>query len=125
MKLSEMTNDQAAAVMIKLAEPIGLICDDEEAVQMIDDYKQRYKKPLFYAVGNLIPRLIGYLMDKHKPELYEIIAALSGKKVSEVGKMNIKETVDIVRDSYDDVMQVFFPSYASAIKRGGRKLSAS
>lgn len=125
MKLSEMTNDQAAEVMIRIAEPIGLICDDDEAVQMIDDYKKRYQKPLFYAVGSLIPRLIGYLMKKHKAELYEIIAAVSGKKVSEVGRMNIKETVDIVRDSYDDVMQVFFPSYANAIKRGGKKLSAS
>ena len=125
MKLSEMTNDQAAEVMIKLAEPIGLICDDEEAVQMIDDYKQRYKKPLFYAVGNLIPRLVGYLMKKHRAELYEIIAALSGKKTAEVGKMNLKETVDLVRDSYDEVLQVFFPSYASAIKRGGKKLPAS
>ena len=125
MKLSEMTNDQAAEIMIRIAEPVGLICDDEEAVQMIDDYKQRYKKQLFYAIGNLIPRLIGYLMDKHKPELYEIIAALSGKKVGEVGKMNLKETVDLVRDSYDEVLQVFFPSYASAIRRGGRKLPAS
>lgn len=125
MKLSEMTNDQAAEVMIRIAEPIGLICDDEEAVQMIDDYKKRYQKPLFYAVGNLIPRLIGYLMKKHRAELYEIIAALTGKKVSEVGRMNIKETVEVVRESYDDVMAVFFPSFANATRRGGKKLSAS
>lgn len=125
MKLSEMTNDQAAEVMIKLAEPIGLICDDEEAVQMIDEYKKRYKMPLFYAVGKLIPRLIGYLMKKHKAELYQIIAALTEKKVEEVGGLNIKETVQIFRDSYDEVMAVFFPSSATAIKHAGGKSSAS
>lgn len=125
MKLSEMTNDQAAEVMIKLAEPIGLICDDEEAVKMIDEYKKRSRMPLFYAVGQLIPRLIGYLMQKHKGELYQIIAALTDKKVEEVGGLNLKETVQVFRDSYDEVMAVFFPSSGNATKRAGGKSSAS
>ena len=125
MKLSEMTNDQAAEVMIKLAEPIGQICDDEEAVKMIDEYKKRSRMPLFYAVGQLIPRMIGYLMQKHKGELYQIIAALTGKKVEEVGGLNLKETVQVFRDSYDEVMAVFFPSSVNVTKRVGGKSSAS
>ena len=90
-----MTNDQAAEAMIRLAEPIGAICDDEEAVKMIDEYKHRYKMPLFYAVGKMIPTLVGYLLKKRKQELYEIVSILSGKKKSDVGEMNFAETVKV------------------------------
>lgn len=119
-----MTNDQAADAMIRLAEPIGAICDDEEAVKMIDEYKQRYKIPLFYAVGKMIPTLVGYLLKKRKPELYEIISILSGKKKSEIGKMNFAETVSILRDSYDDTLSVFFRSSGSALLSAVKKSSA-
>lgn len=124
MKLSEMTNDQAADAMIRLAEPIGVICDDEEAVKMIDEYKHRYKMPLFYAVGKMIPTLVGYLLKKRKQELYEIISILSGKKKSEIGKMNFAETVSILRDSYDDTLSVFFRSSGKQLLSAVKKSSA-
>lgn len=125
MKLSEMTNDQAAEVMIRLADPVGAICDDEEAVQLIEDYKKRYRMPLFYAVGKMIPTLVGYLLKKHKAELYEIISILSGEKNADVGNMNFAETVKILRDSYDETLSVFFRSSGSAIMSAVKKSSAS
>ena len=125
MKLSEMTNDQAAEVMIRLADPVGAICDDEEAVQLIEDYKKRYRMPLFYAVGKMIPTLVGYLLKKHKAELYEIISILSGEKKADVGNMNFAETVKILRDSYDETLSVFFRSSGSAIMSAVKKSSAS
>jgi len=125
MKLSEMSNDQAAEMMIRLADPVGAICDDEEAVKMIDEYKQRYKMPLFYAVGKMIPALVGYLLKKHKDELYEIISILSGEKKAAVGKMNFAETVKVLRDSYDDTLSVFFRSSGSALLSAVKKSSAS
>ena len=125
MKLSEMTNDQAAEVMIRLADPVGAICDDEEAVQMIEDYKKRYRMPLFYAVGKMIPTLVGYLLKKHKAELYEIISILSGEKQADVGNMNFAETVKVLRDSYDETLSVFFRSSGSAIMTAVKKSSAS
>lgn len=125
MKLSEMTNDQAAEVMIRLADPVGAICDDEEAVQMIEEYKKRYRMPLFYAVGKMIPTLVGYLLKKHKSELYEIISILSGEKQADVGGMNFAETVKVLRDSYDETLSVFFRSSGSAIMTAVKKSSAS
>ena len=125
MKLSEMTNDQAAEVMIRLADPVGAICDDEEAVQMIEDYKKRYRMPLFYSVGKMIPTLVGYLLKKHKAELYEISSILSGEKKADVGNMNFAETVKILRDSYDETLSVFFRSSGSAIMSAVKKSSAS
>ena len=125
MKLSEMTNDQAAEAMVRLAEPIGKLCDDEEAVKLIDEYKSKAKGPVFYIVGRLIPRLVGYFMQNHKREMYEIIGVLSGKKAEEIGTMNFSETVAIVRDSYDDLLATFFPSSGIAALGAGKKLSAS
>lgn len=125
MKLSELSNDQAADILIRLADPVGAICDDEEAVQMIDEYKKRYKMPLFYAVGKMIPTLVGYLLKKHKSELYEIISLLSGEKKADVGNMNFAETVKVLRDSYDDTLSVFFRSSGSAILNAVKKSSAS
>lgn len=125
MKLSEMTNDQAAEVMIRLADPVGAICDDEEAVQMIEEYKKRYRMPLFYAVGKMIPTLVGYLLKKHKGELYEIISILSGEKQADVGNMNFAETIKVLRGSYDETLSVFFRSSGSAIMTAVKKSSAS
>jgi len=121
MKLSEMTNDQAADVMIRLSGPVSAICDDDEAVKMIDEYKQRYKMPLFYVVGKIIPMLVGYLLKKHRGELYEIISILSGKRKDEVGAMNLAETVAVLRDSYDETLAVFFPSSGKAIRSAAGK----
>lgn len=125
MKLSELSNDQAADILIRLADPVGAICDDEEAVQMIDEYKKRYKMPLFYAVGKMIPTLVGYLLKKHKSELYEIISLLSGEKKSDVGEMNFAETVKVLRDSYDDTLSVFFRSSGKQLLNAVKKSSAS
>lgn len=125
MKLSEMTNDQAAEVMIRLSGPVGAICDDEEAVQMIEEYKKRYRMPLFYAVGKMIPTLVGYLVKKHKDELYEIISILTETKKADVAQMNFGETVKALRDSYDDTLSVFFRSSGSAIMSAAKKSSAS
>lgn len=125
MKLSEMTNDQAAEAMIRLAGPVGAICDDEEAVAMIDEYKKRYKMPMFYAVGKMIPTLVGLLMKKHKSEMYEIISVLTGKKPSEIGGMNFAETVAALRDSYDETLSVFFRSSGKQLLTAVKKSSAS
>ena len=121
MKLSEMTNDQAAEVMIRLSAPVGAICDDEEAVQMIEDYKKRYRMPLFYAVGRMIPTLVGYLAKKRKDELYEIISILTDTKKADVGKMNFAETVQALKNSYDETLSVFFRSSGNAITSGDKK----
>lgn len=121
MKISEMTNDQAADAMIRLAEPIGKLCDDEEAVAMIDEYKNKIKMPLFYVVGRLIPRLVAYFMKNHKHEVYEIVSILSGEKNENIGKMQFTETVQIIKNSYDDVLATFFPQSGKVTLGGAKK----
>ena len=117
MKISEMNNEQAAESMIRLADHIGNICDDKEALALIDEYKGMEKKPLIETIGKLLPRLVGCLLKTHKNDLYGIVGALTFQSNEAVAKMNFAETVKTVRDSYDEVLASFFPSSVKLAKK--------
>lgn len=127
MKLSEMTNEQAAETMILLAEPIERLCDDEEAVKLIEkiivETKGKSKTPTYYVVWRIIPRLLAFFMKEHKQDIYEIISAFSGVRAADIGNMNFAETVKLVQNSYDDMLVTFFTSSAKAVSGGGAKSS--
>ena len=125
MKLSEMSCDKAAETLIRLSGPLGVICDDEEAVEMIEDYKKRYRMPLFYAVGRVIPKLVAYLAQKHRAELYELVAILIEKQPKDIGLMNFAEVYKAVQDNYDDMLAVFIRSSGSRTMSAGGRSSAS
>lgn len=110
MKISEMTNDQAAKALIRISAPIESLCNDSKLDEMLETYKATKKEPFFKSVGALLPKFITYAIRTHKDDLYEIISTLIGKTVEEVGNMNIMETVKVVRESYDEVLQGFFTS---------------
>ena len=108
MKISEMSNKQAKEALIRLSGPFAEICDDEEAVAIVDEYKERITKPTFYAMGQIIPALVKHLLVKHEYALNEIISVLTGWPVAKIDEMNFKETVQVVKDSYDEVLASFF-----------------
>ena len=116
MKISEMTNDQATETMIRLAVPFGNICEDEEAVKLIDEYRGMSKMPLIQTIGKLLPKLVTYMLKTHKNDLYEIVGALTFCTSEKVAKMNFVETVKVFRDSYDEVLASFFPSSITQMK---------
>ena len=122
MKISQMTNDEAGRALIALAAPIGRICDDEEAVALVTDYRRNVRgKPMFYVVGRILPRLVAHLFEHHKQDLYSIISILSGKNIDEISGMKLTETVTVLRESYDDVLKSFFVSSAEATQGGEGK----
>ena len=110
MKISEMTNDQATEALIRLAVPFGNICEDEEAVKMIDQYTKLKRQPLIQVIGKLLPQVSAYLLKTHKNDLYEIVGALTFKPRTAVAKMNFFDTIKVFKDSYDEVLQGFFTS---------------
>ncbi len=116
MKLSEMTTNQAADAMIRLSEPIGRICDDEDAVKLIDKMSDMPNTSIFIAIAKLLPDISKYLLAKHRFDLYEILGALSDKKTEEIGEMNITETLKLIKDSYDEILADFFTQSAKAEK---------
>lgn len=116
MKISQMNNDQAADALVRIAEPVGNICDDEDFVAMLDEVSKMRDIGVIMAVGKMLPRFVGYALKKHRHDLYEIIGALDGKPADSVGKMNFAQTVQMVQDSYDDILKGFFTRSAAAEK---------
>ena len=119
MKLSEMTNEQATDALIRISVPFERICGDDEVTEALDEISKLGDEPVIKAVGKIIPLLTGILLKKHKLDLYEIVSALTMKPVAVIGKMNFKETIEIVQESYDEIFRDFFTSTALA-----RKISA-
>ena len=121
MKISDMTNDQAADALIRLSVPFGNICNDEEALKMIEEYKSISDLPFISSIGKLLPNLAAYMFKTHKFDLYEIVGALTQKKAEAVAKMNFFETIKILKDSYDEVLQGFFTSSVMQMKKSAEK----
>lgn len=108
MKISMMSNDQAADALIRIADPISNLCDDEELTAMLDDFRKMENLGIMRAIARMLPKLVAYALKKHKKDLYEIIGALDGRPTAEVAGMNFRETVKLVQDSYDEILRDFF-----------------
>lgn len=116
MKLSEMSLDQARVAMIRLAEPFGHICDDEDMVKMLDELKNYWRLPVVVTVGKIIPKLVTLCFNKHYDDLMEVLSVLSETPSEKVKQMKFTEAVKVIRENYDDLASTFFPSSASATK---------
>ena len=115
MKISEMTNDQATDALVRLAGPFSSICDDDEMMAILDEVQKirngegEKGVPVIKTVAKIIPKFITFGFIKHKADLYEIVGALLAEPTKKIGGMNLKQTIQAVRDSYDDVLASFFP----------------
>lgn len=121
MKISEMTNDQATDALIRISTPFENICNDEEVMEALDKISKMNDVPFIKAIGSIVPIFVNVGLKKHKNDLYEIVAALTMNPVGIVGKMNFKETVKALQESYDDIIRDFFTSTAIARRTRGRK----
>ena len=124
MKITEMTNDQAADALIRMAVPFENICNDEEAIKIIDEYNGMKDVPVIKTIGNMLPKLIMYVAKAHRDDLYEIVGALTMKPKAAVAKMNFFETIRVVRESWDEVASGFFTSSVKRMKESAGKSSA-
>ena len=118
MKISEMTNDQATHAMIQLSGPFANICDDDDMMAILDEVQKLRDNagvPVIKAIAKILPKFVQFGLVKHKKDLYEIVGALLGASSKEVGAMNIVQTIQAVKDSYDEILASFFTRSASAV----------
>ena len=122
MKISEMNNEQATEAMIRLAVPFENLCNDEDTVKLIERLTQPEEGITnIQNWGRIIPQIVTFAVRKHKNDLYEIVGALTQKNAAEVAKMNFIETINTVKESYDDVLKGFFPSSGRQMKKAEEK----
>ena len=122
MKISEMNNEQAAEALIRLGTPIGNICDDEKVVSLMEKFTKVDKDlPNIRKFGRVIPEIVAFALKTHKQDVFEIVGALTFKTKADVAKMNFLETVNVFRDSYDEVLKDFFTSSMNQTKGNAEK----
>lgn len=121
MKISDMTNDQATETLIRLSEPIASICDNDEFVDLLTKMSRYSELPRVKSFGKILPKLVVFALKEHKRDVYEIVAALRLVPVSKLGAMNFKETVDEIKNSYDEILRDFFTSSARVKKSAGNE----
>lgn len=121
MKISEMTNDQATEALIRIASPFEAICEDDEFLEALDKLAGMKGQPVIKVIGQMLPTFINIGLKKHRADLYEIVGALTMKPIAQVGKMNFKETVVALQESYDSVLMDFFTHTAVARKINGKR----
>ena len=120
MKLSEMTNDQATEALLRLTGPFENICKDKAFLQLLEEIKATNpEESLLTLVGRMLPDIVRFVLVQHKQDLYEIVGALLIVPVGDVGGLNFIQTVNVVRDSYDDILESFFTHSARAVKTSG------
>jgi len=121
MKISEMTNDQASEVLLRIAGPISNILDDENSKPMLDEMQNADKSNPTKFLALILPRLVAFCLKDHKGDLYEIVGALSFKPAAKVGNMNFLATVKEIRESIDDQLIGFFTSSGNATATPGQE----
>ena len=119
MKISQMTNDQAADAMIKLAQPMSNLLEDEATVGLLKEMEKGDSKGGIAFFGRMLPKIVAFAMKDHKEDVYAIVAALTMKPVAEVGSLNFMETVKEMKESIDDEFIGFFTSSGNVTSKPG------
>lgn len=110
MKLSQMTTDQAADVLVRIAEPSSNIMHDEKVYDMLEKLAKGNTDSAVKFFADNITMVVTALLKDHRADVYEIVAAVANKTVEEVSTQNIKQTISDIKDSWDGELLDFFGS---------------
>lgn len=110
MKISQMTTDQAADVLIRIADPAANIMHDSDALAMLDDLSNSNADNAVKFFADNIPKVTVVLLKNHRSDVYEIVAALAEKTIDEVANQKITETIKDIKESWDGELIDFFGS---------------
>lgn len=109
MKISQMTTDQAADALVRIADPASNIMHDEDTIAVLGKLANGNDAPLNFIADNLVP-VATVLLKTHRNDMYEIIAALSEKSKEEIAGQKWTETLKDIRDCWDGDLVDFFGS---------------
>lgn len=113
MKFSEMPTDRAADVMCNVAIPMNNIATDAELLAFLRETStERFQKQAFFvSIGETFVKFVPLVFKTHRDDLYAIIMEMTGKKLDEVKKQTLKQTMDDIRGFFDRDFLDFFTSF--------------
>lgn len=109
MKISQMTTNQAADVLIRISVPASNIMHDSETMEVLEKLANGNDSPLSFIADNIVP-VTSVLLKNHREDVYEVVAALSGKTIDEIGNQKITETIKDIKEGWDGDLVDFFAS---------------
>lgn len=111
MKLSQMNTDQAADALIRIAQPAANIMNDQGTMDVLQTLAESDAgNVVAFVAKNLMP-ITTLLLNTHRDDVYEILAALGDKSVEEIRNQKFTQTVQDVRDCWDKELLDFFGSF--------------
>lgn len=111
MKISQMTTDHAADVLVRIAEPVSNIMDDSKVADLLKDISGSKDVPYIKLFASLVPKIVPLALESHREDVFEIVGALDNKSVSEVKKQNVLKTIKVIQESVDKDLIDFFGSF--------------
>ncbi len=109
MKISQMTTDQAADVLIRISVPAANIMHDDETIKVLEGVAKGSNDPFVFISENIVP-VTTVLLKDHRGDVFEIVSALAGKSAEEVKNQKITETIKDIKESWDGELVDFFAS---------------
>lgn len=114
MKISQMTTNQAADALVKISAHASNILDDPDMMEIVKDTAKTGKKDSTNGWSKILTKLIPCCLQKHREDLFAIIAALDDKTIEQVGDMKLIDTLNILKESVDKELLDFFDSFKTA-----------
>lgn len=105
MKLSEMSTEKAFDAMVKMLPYAVSIAEDAELKETKEHIKEKRDS---LTNGKLMALVIPAVADKHRDDVFSIVAILEGTDKESVSKKPFGETMAAFDSAWEDIMG-FFP----------------
>lgn len=120
MRLSELSTDAAASVLLSITPALSNILKDPDLRNKIGkkaDLKDKSVIGIYTAGLEKINEIIPFLLDTHKADVYEILAALNKTTPDKIAEQNILVTMTQIMETVKDKDLIdFFKSLAGTEK---------
>ena len=120
MRLSELSTDAAASVLLSITPALSNILKDPDLRGKIGkkpDLKDMSVMGIYLAGVDKINEIIPFLLDTHKADVYAILAALNNTSTAKIAEQNILVTMTQVMETIKDKDLIdFFKSLAGTEK---------
>lgn len=110
MKISQMSTEQGANVLVRIAEPVSNIMDDSRVADLLKEISEMKDVPYIKVFASIVPKIVPLALESHREDVFEIVGALDNKSVSEVKKQNVLKTIKVIQESVDKDLLDFFGS---------------
>ena len=120
MRLSELSTDAAASVLLSITPALSNILKDPDLRGKIGkkaDLKDMSVMGIYLAGVDKINEIIPFLLDTHKADVYAILAALNNTSTAKIAEQNILVTMTQIMETVKDKDLIdFFKSWAGTEK---------